>query len=155
MKAFTPETAAAARATIEMQQNRYNREFLEDDHWKELAREAGAHLPMYYARPSDTEIRRWLKKLDVTWTTYLEAYGWESAEQFEKLNPTFSMRPLAGLILELWNEMRQVRNSCVEGAVARGLVTGDAKPKTPRYPRGLAKARRAPLTPIVVVGDAN
>jgi hypothetical protein len=100
---------------------------------------------MFYVRPSDAAVKGLLRKLKISWIHYIEAYGWETTADFETLNPKFSMRPLAGLILELWDERRRSVEACEAAASYRGLRRGKAEPKTPKYPRGVAKARRAPL----------
>jgi len=83
--------------------------------------------------------------LKVSWTNYIESYGWETTADFERLNPKFSMRPLAGLILELWDEQRRSQANCQAAADLRGMQVGDAQPKDFKYPRGVAKTRRASL----------
>lgn len=142
---FDAETSAKAREQSEVQREFYTRKHADDDYWVDLAKDAGVSLPMYYVRPSDAAVKALLRKLKIDWVTYLEAYGWENTEQFEKLNPKFSMRPLAGLILELWGEKQRMKDACVGAAESRGATVGEAKPKLYRYPRGTAKVRRKPL----------
>jgi hypothetical protein len=144
-KPFSAETSAKAREQSDLQRSHYTRKHADDDYWVDLARDAGVNLPMYYVRPSDAGVKGLLRKLKVDWNSYVEAYGWATAAEFEELNPKFSMRPLAGLILELWDEKRRSREACQAAADLRGLQVGNAQPKEPKYPRGVAKIRRAPL----------
>jgi len=144
-KPFTSESSAKAREKSELQRELYTRKHADDDYWVDLARDAGVNLPMFYVRPSDAGVKGLLRRLKIDWNTYIEAYGWQTAEEFEKLNPKFSMRPLAGLILELWDEKRRLREACEAAATFRGLQKGAAQPKEPKYPRGVAKTRRKPL----------
>jgi hypothetical protein len=145
VKPFTTESAAKAREASDAQREIYTRKFMEDDQWVELAKRAGIHLPMFYARPSDSAIKGVLRKLNVPWELYLEAYGWKNADHFETLNPRYSMRPLTGLILELWDEQNRLKESCEGAADARGVKLGDEKPKKMKFPRGVPKGKRPPI----------
>jgi hypothetical protein len=144
-KPFSPESSAKAREQSEFQRELYKRKFLDDDHWVNLAREAGIALPMYYVRPSDAAVKSLLRRLRVSWDVYLEAFGWETTADFEKLNPIYSMRPLAGLILELWDEQQRMVDGCKAAANIREISVGDAPARELKYPRGVAKVRRTPL----------
>jgi len=144
-KPFDADLIAKAKLQVDLQREHYTRKHADDDHWVDLAREAEVVLPMFYVRPSDAAVKGLLRKLNISWIHYIEAYGWETTAEFEALNPKFSMRPLAGLILELWDERRRSIEACESAAAYRGLRRGKAKPKLPKYPRGLAKARREPL----------
>ena len=145
---FTTETAAQAREAAAAQKLIYDRVYLEEGRWKELAKEAGISLPFFFARPSDTAIKSALRRLNVSWNMYVEAYGWENAEHFERLNPTWSMRPLTGLILELWDEKRRLVEACQNGVWGRGAAAGAARPKRERMPKGVGRARRKPLARV-------
>jgi hypothetical protein len=144
-KPFSTESSAKAREQSEFQRELYKRKFLDDDHWVNLAREAGIALPMYYVRPSDAAVKSLLRRLRVSWDVYLEAFGWETTADFEKLNPIYSMRPLAGLILELWDEQQRMVDGCKAAANIREISVGDAPARELKYPRGVAKVRRIPL----------
>lgn len=143
---FDAELIAKAKEQTDLQRELYIRKHADDDYWVELARDAGITLPMYYVRPSDAAIKGTLRRLKLDWALYLEAFGWENSEHFERLNPRYSMRPLTGLLLELWDEQRRLKEACGAAAAARGVKPGDAAPKTRRYPRGVAKVRRKPLS---------
>jgi len=144
-KPFDAGLIAKAKVQVDLQREHYTRKHADDDHWVDLARDASVNLPMFYVRPSDAAVKGLLRKLKISWIHYIEAYGWETTADFETLNPKFSMRPLAGLILELWDERRRSVEACEAAASYRGLRRGKAEPKTPKDPRGVAKARRAPL----------
>lgn len=148
MKPFTTETAAKAQEAAEMQRNLYTREFLEDGRWRDLAKAANLNMPPFFARPSDSAIKSTLRRLGVSWNQFIEAYGWQSAAEFETLNPKWGMRPLTGLILELWDEKERLKMSCSEMADARGATRGSAAPRKEKMPRGVAKAKRPPLEVI-------
>lgn len=151
---FTPESASKALEAAEAQKNIYSRTFLEDDRWRELAKEAGVSLPPFFARPSDSSIKSALRRLGISWNIFVEAYGWESAEHFERLNPTWGMRPLTGLILELWDEKRRLKEACYGMALERGAAMGGGKPRKETMPRGVAKAKRKPLKKVTDSPDA-
>ena len=142
---FSPESSAKAREQTDFQRELYTKKHADDAYWVDLAREARITLPMYYVRPSDAAVKGMLRRLKVSWINYIESYGWETTADFERLNPRFSMRPLAGLILELWDEQRRTQANCQAAADLRGMQVGDAKPKDFKYPRGVSKVRRTPL----------
>lgn len=144
-KPFSPESSAKAKEQSDFQRELYRRKFLDDDHWVNLAKLAGVTLPMYYVRPSDAAVKSLLRRLHVSWDVYLEAFGWETTAEFEAYNPTFSMRPLAGLILELWDEKTRMLDGAAAAADARGIRAGAAKTRELKYPRGISKVRRKPL----------
>lgn len=152
---FNTDSSAKAREASDQQRGLYKRDFLDDDHWKELAKDSGVSLPPYYTRPSDSAIKATLRKLKISWDTWVEAFGWENAEQFEKMNPMWSMRPLTGLILELWAERESLKQNMRGAANYRGIQTGVAKPKDPRYPQGVAKAKRKPIAALNQNKHAN
>lgn len=144
-KPFSPESSAKAREQSDFQRELYKRKFLDDDHWVWLAKLAGVTLPMYYVRPSDAAVKSLLRRLRVSWDIYLEAFGWETTADFERYNPTYSMRPLAGLILELWDEQQRLIDGCKDAAAVREVNVGQARARELKYPRGVSKVRRAPL----------
>ena len=142
---FSSETSAKAREQTDMQRGIYIKKHADDDYWVDLAREANINLPMYYVRPSDAAVKGLLRRLKVSWLAYIESYGWENTADFEVLNPKFSMRPLAGLILELWDEQQRMVDGCKAAANIREISVGDAPARELKYPRGVAKVRRTPL----------
>lgn len=139
---FNPETAVLAREQINAQKSKYREEYLDDEYWKELAREIGVRLPMYYARPSDQEIKFWLKTCGVSYNQFVDAFGWKDAEEFERLNPTHGMKIIAGLILELKEENRRIRKIAMERVIGNDAHTGTTPPPKPTSYRGKSKARR-------------
>lgn len=147
-KPFSPESSAKAREQTDFQRDLYTKKHADDAYWVDLAREARITLPMYYVRPSDAAVKGMLRRLKVSWINYIESYGWETTADFERLNPRFSMRPLAGLILELWDEQRRTQANCQAAADLRGMQVGDAQPKDFKYPRGVSKIRRTPLKAV-------
>jgi len=147
-KPFDSELIAKAKEQVDFQREHYIKKHADDDHWVDLARDANVTLPMFYVRPSDAGVKGLLRKLGLSWLHYIEAYGWETTADFERLNPKFSMRPLAGLILELWDERKRTLESLEAAAYHRGLTKGDGQAKPTKYPRGVAKVRRAPLKPV-------
>jgi hypothetical protein len=142
---FTSESSMKAREAAEEQKSIYTKEFMEEERWKDLAREARISLPFWFARPSDQAIKSLLRRLGVSYNTYIEAFGWESAAHFEQLNPKWGMRPLAGLILELWEEKQNMAYSAQLAADGRGALRGEGRPRKEVMPRGVAKARRKPI----------
>lgn len=152
---FNSELSAKARESTDAQRVHYKRDFLDDDHWKELARKSGVNMPPYYTRPSDTAIKATLRKLNISWGDWIDAFGWENAEQFEQMNPRWSMRPLTGLILELWAEKQSLRRNLKEAASYRGINPGEATSKPSKYPQGVAKSKRKPIKLSNGIEDVN
>lgn len=152
---FDSSSSLKAKEAADLQRELYRRDFLDDDHWKELARKSGLNMPPYYTRPSDTAIKASLRKLNLSWGEWVEAFGWENAEHFERLNPRWSMRPLTGLILELWAEKQALKQNAREAAKHREISTGDALPKPYKYPQGVAKAKRKPIKIKTETEDVN
>lgn len=144
-KQFDAALIAKAKEQVDLQREHYIKRHADDSYWTDLASDAGVNLPMFYVRPSDAAVKGLLRKLGVSWVHYIEAYGWQTTAEFEALNPKFSMRPLAGLILELWDERRRTLETLENAALHRGLKKGEGKSKPPKYPRGVAKVRRTPL----------
>lgn len=146
---FTTESSLKARETVSEQLEKYRKTYLDDDYWKELAREYGVRMPPYYTRPSDSDIKFWLKLGKVQYTQFVEAYGWKDAAEFEKLNPTHGMKILAGLILELAEENKRLkklgRERCKEFDLSLGntespkikLYVGKSKLTRRRYENSL------------------
>lgn len=147
---FDTESSLAAKQAAELQKSIYIREFMEEDNWKVLAKEAGITLPFFFARPSDSAIKSALRRLNLSWNLFVEAYGWGSAAEFERLNPNWSMRPLTGLILELWDEKRRLLESAANVSEGRGAVRGNAQPRKEQMPKGVAKVKRAKILPPAV-----
>lgn len=144
-KQFDAALIAKAKEQVDLQREHYTKRHADEAYWTDLAADAKVNLPMFYVRPSDAAVKGLLRKLGVSWVHYIEAYGWQAAAEFEALNPKFSMRPLAGLILELWDERRRTLETLENAALHRGLKKGEGKAKPAKYPRGVAKVRRTPL----------
>ena len=139
---FTPETAAKARETIDRQRATYRQDYLDDDYWLELAKNLGVRLPPYYSRPSDQDIKHWLRLCKVPYHQFVDAFGWENCEEFERLNPTHGMKILAGLILELKEENERIRKIAEERLGVSEVAKGKTVPKKPKLYAGKSKAAR-------------
>lgn len=139
---FTPESSLIARESIDAQRALYRKEYADDDYWKELAKERGVRMPPFYTRPSDQDIKHWLKMCKVSYAQFVEAFGWKDAEEFEQMNPTHGMKILAGLILELGEENIRIKKIARERAEDFLVNTGSSEPPKTRLYVGKSKARR-------------
>jgi len=139
---FNAETAARAREVIEAQREKYREKYLDEDYWTDLAYNVGARLPPFYTRPSDQDIKFWLKLARVSYTQFVDAYGWKDAEQFEVMNPTHGMKIVAGLILELGQENSRIKKLARERAGEFEIARGEAEAPVTKGYRGKSKARR-------------
>lgn len=140
--AFTKETIAKGRETIDMQKSKYKEHYTDDEYWTDLAWARGVRMPPYYTAPSDRDIKYWLKLAKVSYAQFVEAFGWKDAESFERLNPTHGMKILAGMILEIGEENARIKKLAKERAIDADAVLGDSKPPKPGSYVGRSKVRR-------------
>jgi hypothetical protein len=141
---FTTEQALLAREKIDEQRAKYRQDYHDDEYWKETAKSIGQRLPPYYARPSDQDIKFWLKICKVPYSQFVDSFGWKNAAEFELMNPTHGMKVLAGLILELMEENKRIKKVSRERADDILVNTGSSEPTQVRLYKGESKqARRA------------
>lgn len=139
---FNQETAIAARKKIDEQREHYRKDYHDDEYWREVAKSLGERMPPYYARPSDQDIKYWLKVCKVSYHQFMEAFGWKDAGEFEKLNPKHGMKVVAGLILELMEENRRTKKVSRERCEDIQVAPGANEPPKPRMYVGESKASR-------------
>lgn len=139
---FTAESALKAREQIEAQKAQYREHYHDDEYWTDLAWARGLRMPPYYTRPSDQDIKFWLRTAKVSYTQFVDAFGWKDAESFEELNSNHGMKMLAGLILELGEENLRIKKMARERAEAFEAKIGSAEPPKPTTYVGKSKARR-------------
>lgn len=139
---FNKESALAAREQIEKQMKTYREHYSDDAYWTDLAAIRGVRLPPYYTRPSDQDIKYWLKLARVSYAQFVESFGWKDAEHFERLNPNHGMKIIAGLILELGQENARLKKIATERVAEAGGTIGDAEPPKIGLYVGKSKARR-------------
>lgn len=139
---FTVETSIKARETLDEQRTKYRKDYTDDEYWKELAKSIGVRIPPYYTRPSDADIKHWLKTCKVPYSQFVEAYGWKDSAEFEKMNPTHGMKIIAGLILELREENLRVKKLAEERSAEFGLKIGASLPPKLRMYVGESKIAR-------------
>lgn len=139
---FTPESSLIARESIDAQRALYRKEYADDDYWKELAKDKGVRMPPFYTRPSDQDIKYWLKLCKVTYVQFVDAFGWKDSEEFEKMNPSHGMKILAGLILELGEENIRIKKLAQERTEEFSVTRGASEPPKTRSYVGKSKARR-------------
>lgn len=144
-KPFNTESSKQARETLERQRTQYKKEYLDDEYWTELAKNVGERMPPYYTAPSDSDIKYWLRICGVPYNYFVDAYGWENAREFERLNPNHSMKVIAGLILELMEERKRLKRSSRARADSLDANVGDHHVATKLY-RGESKANRRKRT---------
>lgn len=86
------------------------RDFLDDNHWIELARKFYIRLPRYGIPATDEKKMYWLRKFRVTEKQYLDMTGYEKLSDFNDLNPKWPLRAFVGLLLEYVNERDEARH---------------------------------------------
>lgn len=141
-KAFDTEASARAREVAEQQKTKYREIYHDDEYWSEIARGLGTRIPRYFARPSDQEIKHWLKLARVPYHQFVEAYGWKDAAEFEAMNPTHGMKVLAGLILELGEENKRLKKLARERCDDILVNTGLTSPPPIKLYKGQSKMAR-------------
>jgi hypothetical protein len=139
---FTTESSIKARESIELQKAKYREHYNDDEYWTDLAWARGVRMPPWYTRPSDQDIKFWLKLARVSYTQFVESFGWKDAEDFERLNPNHGMKILAGMILELGEENLRLKKMAKERAAEADTNVGDAEPPKLALYVGKSKARR-------------
>lgn len=101
---MTAEQRAAALAKAAEARRRprpaLRRDFLDADHWAELARLVGKILPAW-DRPCTSGVqRRWLARVGVTTAEYLAESGDKRLGDFRVLNPDWPARACVGMLLD-------------------------------------------------------
>lgn len=140
--AFTAESAVKARERIDAQREKYKADYLDEPYWRELSKKIGARLPPSYTRPSDADIKHWLRICKVPYPQFVEAFGWATAEEFETLNPNHGMKIVAGLILELMEENERIKKLAEERVYESGAKLGTSAAPQQRAYRGKSKAKQ-------------
>jgi hypothetical protein len=79
----------------------YRRDFLDSDHWDDLARARGLRLPHWHRPCSAGQLGVWLRKLGVERDAYLEWAGERSLGDFAARNPDWPLRAWVGTVLEM------------------------------------------------------
>lgn len=74
--------------------------FSEQLRWAEWAKELHIRLPMWRFACTTGGMRRFLKKLNVPVSDYLEANNEKNLSQFAKMNPDWPLRAWVGLQIE-------------------------------------------------------
>jgi hypothetical protein len=93
------ERANAARARKRSLPVTIKTEYLDDDGWIELAAANGWRLPQKNTPASSAGIAPWLARLGIGKPEFREWCGWNPVGWCAH-NPAFSLRALAGLLLE-------------------------------------------------------
>ena len=75
-------------------------DFLDADHWAELAKERKLRLPLWRQACSRGQCGKWLKKLGVSLESYQNLSGFTTLAEFPKANPDWPLRAWVGLLLE-------------------------------------------------------
>lgn len=107
LPAITPELrtlyrakAGERRAAKIIEAGTLRQDFRDANHWRELAAKHGIRLPAWFERPTPGLIRRYLKRLGIETSAYLEYMGYRTLADFATMNPAWPMWALAGVILE-------------------------------------------------------
>ena len=75
-------------------------DFVDDEHWRGLARERFLRLPRWGIPPTPSRMRVWLRRLHIPLTEYLKVTGYSTLEDFSNFNPDWPLRAFVGLLLE-------------------------------------------------------
>lgn len=101
---ITQETLAKAqKARAEKQayaKANLRRDFLDSGLWDDLAKQAGLRLPNWSAVCTPGQMAKWLRKVGISTTRYLEFSGEKNLAEFRKRNKDWPLRAWVGLILE-------------------------------------------------------
>jgi hypothetical protein len=92
--------AKAAAARKARKANPPRRDFLDAEHWAELAREQGVRLPQWATRCTTGGMTRWLRKLGRSVEWYRADSGFRTLQEWIDANPTWPLRAFVGLVLE-------------------------------------------------------
>ena len=108
---FTPEirlkAQQAKRANAQARRESTLRQnFLDAEHWLELARDSGVRLPPWGVKPTIRNMRQFLHKAGCSQGEYEAQFG--KLASFPELNSTWPTRAWAGLVLEWLTESRQM-----------------------------------------------
>jgi len=79
------------------------KDFKDDAYWLDLIKNSRTQckqLPAYGWPPTLTNMRLWLRRLDISKKEYLDATGYTSLDDFIRLNPDWPLRAFVGLLLE-------------------------------------------------------
>lgn len=87
------------------------REFLDEDHWRSLARRCRLNMPMWGLPATPASMRRYLRKLRIKEAEYLDATGYTKIEDFNRLNPDWPLRAWVGLLLEYFCEKEDAKRT--------------------------------------------
>ncbi len=85
----------------------YRTDFLDDEYWKELAREFNVTLPQWHIAPEKPKMRSWVRRLGINERNYKDACGdgWQY-DDFAILNPDWPLRAFVGILLEYAHELK-------------------------------------------------
>lgn len=86
-------------------------DWLDSDLWNEIAAERGLKLPIWQYPPTNQNITRWLRKLDIRRSEFLQWGGYAELSDFARLNPTWPLRALVGVLLEYASERDAARGA--------------------------------------------
>lgn len=109
MPQATPEQRAAglAKAAENRLRRKAEREaaplrtvFVDSPRWDELAAATGDRLAPWGEPPTPEIIKKYLRRYNVSSSEYKDWFGEGDLGSFQRLNPTWPMRALCGLILE-------------------------------------------------------
>ena len=75
-------------------------DFTDAEFWGDLAKKLYVHLPIWSIEVTTEKMKKWLRKFRVKEKEYLEATGYDTLEDFQRLNPTWPLRAWVGLLLE-------------------------------------------------------
>lgn len=111
---FTPEQRQEyrekARAYKELKKEQavnLKQDWMDKNHWTQLASSFGVRLPVYYQGPEQASkyLRRMCKQLNVNLDTYIESTGCRSLKELVSLNPNYPAYAFVGMFLEYINEI--------------------------------------------------
>lgn len=80
-------------------EHKYKLEYLDSNHWAELATKWKIRMPVYNEAASEKGIRKYMRKVGVSNEVWCESYC--SVKEWLGYNPTWTLYGAVGLVLEL------------------------------------------------------
>jgi hypothetical protein len=100
-----PAAGAAARRAAIAAGEQFTRDLLDAPYWVELAQAAQVRLPQWHVPATPANLERWLRSVGIPVAAFLSWAGYKRLSDAARLNPSWGLRPWAGLTLEQRTQM--------------------------------------------------
>lgn len=100
MRLKTDETKRLAKEKRESEAHLYKTEWADKSYWQDLAVKHSIRMPNELQAPTLTWMRKYLNRLGVVHSVWLEACGLKSLQQWIDLNPQHTLYSFVGNALE-------------------------------------------------------